>query len=72
MTAALEQAEALPARIGLVEALAEIPSKKVQKPILAIAKDEDEDEELRKTAWRSLRKNRRRIAALERSKEVSP
>jgi ParB family chromosome partitioning protein len=46
-------------RLGAIEALARIATDAAFAPILALAKDEAEDEELRKGAWRALRRGRR-------------
>jgi HEAT repeat protein len=46
-------------RLGAIEALARIATDAAFAPILAVAKDEGEDDELRKGAWRALRRGRR-------------
>ncbi len=46
-------------RLGAIEALARIATDAAFAPILALAKDEAEDEELRKAAWRALRRGHR-------------
>ena len=46
-------------RLGAIEALARIATEAAFAPILAVAKDEAEDDELRKGAWRALRRGRR-------------
>ena len=47
------------ARLGAIEALARIATEASFAPILAVAKDEAEDDELRKGAWRALRRGLR-------------
>jgi ParB family chromosome partitioning protein len=47
------------ARLGAMEALAMIATGAAEASILAVATAEDEDEELRKAAWRALRRARR-------------
>ncbi|PJB38675.1 MAG: hypothetical protein CO108_18585, partial [Deltaproteobacteria bacterium CG_4_9_14_3_um_filter_63_12] len=47
------------AREGAIEGLARIASKDVEKAILAVATSESEEEDLRKAAWRALRRARR-------------
>ena len=51
------------ARRGAIEALGRIASKESQKEIEKFAKTEGNEEELRKVAWRTLRKNKRLMAA---------
>ena len=46
-------------RLGAIEALARIATDGAFAPILAVAKDEAEDDELRKGAWRALRRGLR-------------
>ena len=46
-------------RMGALEALARIATDAAQAPIVAFAKDESVDEELRKAAWRALRRAKR-------------
>lgn len=46
-------------RLGAIEALAKIATDAARAPILAVATAEAEDEELRKAAWRALRRARR-------------
>jgi len=46
-------------RLGALEALARIATDDAQAPIVAFAKDESVDEELRKAAWRALRRAKR-------------
>ncbi len=46
-------------RLGAIEALSRIATDAAFAPILAVARDEDEDDELRKGAWRALRRGRR-------------
>lgn len=46
-------------RLGALEALSVIATDEARAPILATARDEAEDEELRKAAWRALRRSRR-------------
>jgi ParB family transcriptional regulator, chromosome partitioning protein len=46
-------------RLGAIEALARIATDASFAPILAVATAEAEDEELRKGAWRALRRGRR-------------
>jgi ParB family chromosome partitioning protein len=50
-------------RLGALEALARIASEEAQKALAAFAKRKEEDEELRKAAWRGLRRARRYAAA---------
>ena len=47
------------ARLGAIEGLAVMGDKKAEKILLAIGKDEAVDEELRKAAWRALRRSKR-------------
>ena len=49
-------------RRGAIEALGRIASKESQKEIEKFAKTEGNEEELRKVAWRTLRKNKRLLA----------
>lgn len=50
-----------PARLGALEALARIATDAAMAPLLATAKSDAEDEEIRKAAWRGLRRaNRQR------------
>jgi ParB family transcriptional regulator, chromosome partitioning protein len=64
-------------RLGAIEALAKIATDAARAPILAIATAKDEDEELRKAAWRALRRARRykekkqRLSAAVAQREVS-
>jgi HEAT repeat protein len=51
------------ARRGAIEALGQIASKESQKEIEKFAKTESNEEELRKVAWRTLRKNKRLMPA---------
>ncbi|MFN3202621.1 MAG: HEAT repeat domain-containing protein [Bradymonadia bacterium] len=58
------------ARLGALEALARIAAdeakaKAAEKPILAVATNEKEDEDMRKAAWRALRRARRARAQKE-------
>ena len=46
-------------RLGAIEALSRIATDAAFAPILAVARAEDEDDELRKGAWRALRRGRR-------------
>jgi len=46
-------------RLGAVEALARIATDAARAPLLAVATSDAEDEELRKAAWRALRRARR-------------
>jgi ParB family transcriptional regulator, chromosome partitioning protein len=46
-------------RLGAIEALSQIATDEARAPILVTARDEGEDEELRKAAWRALRRSRR-------------
>jgi ParB family chromosome partitioning protein len=46
-------------RLGAIEALAKIATDAARAQILAVATAEAEDEELRKAAWRALRRARR-------------
>ncbi|MDM8515838.1 HEAT repeat domain-containing protein [Desulfobacterales bacterium HSG16] len=46
-------------RMGAVEALAKMADEKAEKLLVNIGKAEDYDEELRKAAWRGLRRSRR-------------
>jgi HEAT repeat protein len=47
------------ARLGALEALARIGSEAAERPILEVARAQQEPEELRKAAWRALRRARR-------------
>ena len=49
-------------RLGAVEALARIANEAAQKALIAFAKKKEVDEELRKAAWRGLRRARRYAA----------
>jgi len=53
--------QALPeiTRTGALEGLARIASPEIEPALLRVARDEDEEEELRKSAWRALRRARR-------------
>jgi ParB family transcriptional regulator, chromosome partitioning protein len=51
------------ARRGAIEALGQIASQESQKEIEKFAKTEGNEEELRKVAWRTLRKNKRLTSA---------
>ncbi|MDC0717764.1 HEAT repeat domain-containing protein [Nannocystis bainbridge] len=51
------------ARLGLVEALGEIGDEAAFKALSQVGADEQEDEELRKAAWRALRRAKRLKAA---------
>ncbi|MCB9525727.1 MAG: hypothetical protein H6702_20480 [Myxococcales bacterium] len=52
-------------RLGALEALARIPREAAVAPLLAVAKDDDEDEAVRKAAWRAVRRHRRAQARAE-------
>ena len=54
---------ALVARLGAVEGLAKISSAESEKHLLAIGKNKSNDEELRKAAWRGLRRSKRQRKA---------
>ncbi|MCB9797089.1 MAG: hypothetical protein H6741_30760, partial [Alphaproteobacteria bacterium] len=54
-------------RLGALEGLGRLSVEAVEAPLLAVAKAEAEDEELRRAAWRALRRSRRARAR----KEVS-
>ena len=56
---ATDEKLSLVARLGAVEGLAKIPGKESEKHLAAIAKKESNDEELRKAAWRGLRRAKR-------------
>ena len=58
-------------RQGAIEALARIATEAAEAPILAVARAESEDEDLRRAAWRALRRARRVRAARAQS-EVRP
>ena len=46
-------------RMGAIEALAKIPEPAAQATLIAIGENKDEDEELRKCAWRALKRAKR-------------
>jgi ParB family chromosome partitioning protein len=46
-------------RLGALEGLARVATEAAEAPIVRFAKDESEEEELRKAAWRALRRARR-------------
>jgi ParB family chromosome partitioning protein len=46
-------------RLGAIEALARIASTEAEEVIIKMAKDEALDEDLRKAAWRALRRSKR-------------
>ena len=50
-------------RLGLVEALAQIATPEAQRRLIDLGSDDAEDEDLRKAAWRALRRAKRRVAA---------
>jgi len=54
-----------PARLGALEALARIATDAAIAPLLATAKSDAEDEEIRKAAWRGLRRAHRQRKAKE-------
>ncbi|MFW5738747.1 MAG: HEAT repeat domain-containing protein, partial [Myxococcota bacterium] len=56
-------------RLGALEALARIANDAAQEALVAFAKDDKEDEELRKAAWRGLRRAKRYAAGA--SREVT-
>ena len=59
-------------RLGAIEGLAEIATEEVDALLIAVGANEEEDEELRKSAWRALRRARRaRARRQESSNEVS-
>lgn len=59
-------------RLGAIEGLAEIATEAVDALLIAVGTNEEEDEELRKSAWRALRRARRaRARRQESSNEVS-
>jgi ParB family chromosome partitioning protein len=47
------------ARLGALEALALLGGVKAEAALVAVGKDEEQDEELRQAAWRALRRSRR-------------
>lgn len=47
------------ARLGALEGLSRIATEAAEKPILKLARDEKEEESLRKAAWRALRRSKR-------------
>ena len=62
-TVAKDEKLALVARLGAVEGLAKISSAESEKHLLAIGKNKSNDEELRKAAWRGLRRSKRQRKA---------
>ena len=62
LVAALKTTKHEPARIGLVEALGKLADEPAIAALRKLGADEKEDEELRKAAWRALRRAKR-IAA---------
>jgi len=59
------------ARFGAIEALARIATEAAFAPILAVARTDAEDDELRKAAWRALRRGRRYQKKTAQAREVS-
>jgi ParB family chromosome partitioning protein len=59
------------ARFGAIEALARIATEAAFAPILAVARADAEDDELRKAAWRALRRGRRYQKKAAQAREVS-
>ena len=53
----------LVARLGAVEGLAKISNTESEKHLIAIGKNESNDEDLRKAAWRGLRRSKRQRKA---------
>ncbi|MFO0758413.1 MAG: HEAT repeat domain-containing protein [Byssovorax sp.] len=58
------------ARLGVIEALARIATDEAFKPILAVATSKSEDEELRKAAFRGLRRGKRAQKQKQAGREV--
>ncbi|HRI11349.1 MAG TPA: hypothetical protein PKW35_26205, partial [Nannocystaceae bacterium] len=54
-------------RLGIIEALAKIATKEAQDRLVVLGTDKGEDEDLRKAAWRALRRAKRRLAAATRA-----
>ncbi len=61
-----------PARLGAIEALASIADDAAFEALRAVGTDEGEDEEVRKAAWRALRRGKRYGKRLSAPKEVTP
>ena len=57
VAASAQQAET--ARLGAVEGLARMAMTAAEEQLVAIGKDDTNDEELRKAAWRGLRRSKR-------------
>ena len=51
------------ARLGAVEALSKVADKDAEKHLVSIGKNESNDDELRKAAWRGLRRSKRQREA---------
>ena len=60
---ATDEELSLVARLGAVEGMAKISNKDSDKHLAAIGNNESNDEELRKAAWRGLRRSKRQRQA---------
>jgi ParB family chromosome partitioning protein len=59
-------------RLGAIEALAIVGGPKAEEALVAVGKDDEEDETLRKAAWRALRRSRRLSQKHQARQEVTP